>query len=140
MQRGLQSFAQLENRLEGELARAKLISQPAFPLVADDWVNGRALNEEDFKGKVVLLDFWAVWCGPCRVLGPVIEELAAHYDGAVKVVKLNVDENPETAQAYGVTSIPTVVLFHDGDVVTSLVGVQPKQQYQRALDTLIAVA
>lgn len=105
-----------------------------------------AVTDADFQSQVlesdrpVLVDFGAPWCGPCRVLGPVIEELAAEYGDAVTVAEVNVDDNPQTAQAYGIASIPTVVLFHGGDVVTSLVGALPKSKYQHALNTLIAVA
>lgn len=79
---------------------------------------------------LVLVDFWAPWCMPCRVVGPVIEEIATEYAGSVKVGKLNVDDNLQTAQAYRVMSIPTVILFKDGQPVEQVVGVARKADYQ----------
>ncbi len=96
-------------------------------------------TDENFDAEVlqsdqpVLVDVWAEWCGPCRLLGPIIEELAEQYDGSVKVGKLDVDENPQTAAAYQVSSIPTVLLFQNGEVLERFVGVQPKQRYEQAL-------
>jgi thioredoxin 1 len=82
----------------------------------------------------VLVDFWAPWCGPCRMIAPVVEELAGENAGAVKVGKLNVDEAPYSAQNYGVSSIPTLMIFNKGEVVERLVGVQPKSRLQQAID------
>lgn len=79
---------------------------------------------------LVLVDFWAPWCMPCRVVGPVIEELADEYAGSVKVGKLNVDDNLQTAQSFRVMSIPTVILFKDGQPVEQVVGVARKADYQ----------
>ena len=81
----------------------------------------------------VLVDFWAEWCGPCRLLTPTIEELASELGESAKVGKLNVDENPETAAKYRISSIPSVLVFRDGELVETLVGVQSKQQYRDAL-------
>lgn len=81
----------------------------------------------DSKG-LVLVDFWAVWCYPCQILGPIIEEIAIE-NKEVKVMKLNVDENPQTSMKYNVMSIPTVMLFKDGKLVETTIGVQPKQNY-----------
>ena len=80
-----------------------------------------------------LVDFWAGWCAPCRLLTPAIEELASELGESAKVGKLNVDENPETAAKYRISSIPSVLVFKDGELVETLVGVQSKQRYQEAL-------
>ena len=96
-------------------------------------------NEEVLKSKVpALVDFWAPWCGPCRMQGPIIEELEKDYAGKpVKIGKLNVDENGDVAQKYGVMSIPTLLLFKDGKIVEQMVGVQSKESLKGKLDALM---
>lgn len=82
----------------------------------------------------VVVDFWAPWCGPCRIVSPIIDELSSEYQSKVKVGKLNVDENPQTAQTYGVMSIPSVLFFKNGAPVKTMVGAQPKENYKKAID------
>jgi thioredoxin 1 len=100
----------------------------------------KELSDRDFETEVlqssepVLIDFWAPWCGPCRMIAPVIEELAGENLGAVKVAKINIDDSPNTAATYGVSSIPTLMLFKGGEVVDRFVGVQPKKRLQEAID------
>jgi thioredoxin 1 len=89
--------------------------------------------------ELVLVDFWAEWCPPCRKLSPVIDALADEYAGRVKVVKLNVDESPEVAGRYSIFSIPTLLLFKDGEVVEQLVGFRPKDDLKTVLDAHQAV-
>ncbi|OGR66278.1 MAG: thioredoxin [Elusimicrobia bacterium GWB2_63_22] len=86
----------------------------------------------------VLVDFWAPWCGPCRMVGPVIDELAKEYAGKVKVCKLNTDENQDTAGKYQISAIPTMLLFKGGKLVEQLVGLQPKEELKKHLDELLA--
>ena len=88
----------------------------------------------------VLVDFWAAWCGPCRAVGPSIKKLAAEFGATAKVGKLNVDENNETALRFGIRSIPAVLLFKDGQVIETFVGVRPKERYAQALDQILAAA
>ncbi|EYB68468.1 thioredoxin [Deinococcus phoenicis] len=87
---------------------------------------------------LTLVDFWAPWCGPCRIIAPVIEELAGQYEGRVKVAKLNVDDNPSVSGQYRVMSIPTMILFKDGQPVEGMVGAQPKRAFEALLDKYAA--
>ena len=84
--------------------------------------------------KLSVIDFWAEWCGPCRAIGPVIEELAKEYDGKVKVGKVNVDHNPQISMDYGITSIPDILFVKNGEVVDKLVGAQPKANFVKKIE------
>jgi len=101
-------------------------------------VSDKTFNDEIVFAPVpVLLDCWAPWCGPCRTIGPIIDQLAKDFAGKVKFAKLNVDENPATSAKYNIMSIPTMLLFKDGKVVNSLVGALPKAEIENHLRLLI---
>lgn len=106
--------------------------------MADLDLNDNIFEEQVLKSKIpVVVDFWAPWCGPCRMVSPIIEELTYEYKDKVKVGKLNVDENTQTAGKYSIMSIPTVVIFKDGRIVKTLVGAQSKDVYKTHIENLL---
>jgi len=101
------------------------------------------ITEEEFDGVIqksdvpVLVDFWAEWCGPCKMLTPILDELSAEYNGKIKIVKVNVDQQANLAARYGIRSIPTIIIFNGGEVVEQMVGMQAKEALKTKLDSLL---
>ena len=95
-------------------------------------------EESVLKAKTpVLVDFWAPWCEPCRMVAPIVNELAVEYDGQLGFVRINVDDNPKIASQYGVMSIPTLIIFKDGVPVSNIVGFRPKNELKKSLDEVV---
>jgi thioredoxin 1 len=105
--------------------------------------NVQEISDQSFEAEVlqsplpVLIDFWAPWCAPCRAIAPVVEELAKEYEGRIKVVKLNVDDNPQTPNRYGVRGIPNLILFQGGTVREQIVGAVPKRKLVEAITQVV---
>ena len=105
--------------------------------------NVTAIADDSFEREVlqsatpVLIDFWAPWCAPCRAIAPVVDEIAREYAGKLKVVKMNVDENPRTPSRYGVRGIPNLILFHGGQVKEQIIGAVPKSQLVKAIGNVV---
>lgn len=102
------------------------MSNQVLGVATDDNFESEVLKSD----KPVLIDFWAPWCGPCKAIGPIVEELAGQYKDSVKMMKLNVDDNPKAAGNYGVRSIPTLILFKDGKVLDTLTGLVPRKSLE----------
>jgi len=111
-------------------------------------MNGKyiTVNEDTFQQEVlnsdipVLVDFWAAWCGPCRMVSPIIDQLANEYEGKIKVVKVNVDENPKLAAEYDIMSIPSIFLFKNGKKVDGIIGVRSKQLFEEMINRHLEMA
>ncbi|MGE5277414.1 MAG: thioredoxin [Acidobacteriota bacterium] len=106
------------------------MSNPNIQAVSDDSFEGDILKSD----KPVLVDFWAPWCGPCRSVAPIVDDLASHYEGKLKVAKLNVDESSEVAMKYQVTSIPTFILFKEGRVADRMLGAAPRSEFLKFIE------
>ncbi len=107
--------------------------------MADIVLTDQSFKQEVLESKVpVVVDFWAPWCAPCRIVSPTIDELAKEYEGKVKVGKLNVDDNPQTASQYAIMSIPTIMIFKNGQSVKTMIGVQSKENYKKEIEAILA--
>jgi thioredoxin 1 len=103
-------------------------------------VDSQTWDQEVLKGKgLTMIDFWAVWCGPCQIIAPVVDELAQEYEGRLRVFKLNTDDNPDVASRYQIMGIPTLLFFMDGKPIDKIVGAAAKKQFKDKIDSLLAV-
>ncbi|MEN9953132.1 MAG: hypothetical protein RLZZ520_1400 [Bacteroidota bacterium] len=105
--------------------------------MAKEFTDGNFQTEVLDSDKLSMIDFWAEWCGPCRAIGPVVEELSKEFEGRVNVGKVNVDHNPQLSMNYGITSIPAILFIKNGQVVDKLVGAQPKHNFVKKIESHI---
>lgn len=107
--------------------------------MADLHITDQTFQEEVLNAKTpVLVDFWATWCAPCRIIAPIVEDLAKEYEGKLKVGKLDVDQNPQASGQFGVMSIPTLMIFKDGKPVKTMIGAQPKDVIKKSIDEALS--
>ena len=103
----------------------------------------KTFTDQNFQDEVIksntptLVDFWAPWCAPCRIVSPIIEELAKEYEGKLKVGKVNVDENPNSASRFGIMSIPSILIFRNGEPVKTMIGAQSKENYKKTIQEVL---
>jgi len=121
-------------RISSHFDKIRMVGKPLKNFKVKDHRTGREISPDALKGKVVLIDFWAPWCGPCRALTPVLEEVADENSNLV-VAKMNTDENPDTASQHGIMSIPTMMIFKKGQLVDRLVGALAKPQIMEKLQS-----
>jgi thioredoxin 1 len=105
--------------------------------MAKEFTDGNFQTEVLDSDKLTMIDFWAEWCGPCRAIGPVVEELSKEWEGKVNIGKVNVDHNPQLSTNYGITSIPAIIFIKNGQVVDKLVGAQPKASFVKKIESLL---
>ena len=107
--------------------------------MADKTFTDQTFEDEVIKNEQpVLVDFWAPWCAPCRIVSPIIEELAKEHEGKLKVGKLNVDENPNSASRFGIMSIPSILIFKNGEPVKTMIGAQSRENFKKGIDEILA--
>jgi thioredoxin 1 len=94
-------------------------------------------NDVIKSNTLVLVDFWAPWCGPCRMMAPLLEKIASQYNGKLKVVKLNTEENPDTATKYNISAIPTLIIFKNGQIINQIIGIKPLEELKKTVDEVL---
>jgi thioredoxin 1 len=119
------------------LNRKQDLKNKTYKKMAKEYNDGNFQTDVLASDKLTVVDFWAEWCGPCRAIGPVIEELSKEYDGKINVGKVNVDNNPQVSMNYGITSIPAILFIKNGQVVDKLVGAQPKGNFVKKIEAHI---
>lgn len=119
------------------MRKTALFLPPSYKInpMAKEYTDANFQTDVLQSDKLTVVDFWAEWCGPCRAIGPVIEELSKEYDGKVNIGKVNVDHNPQVSMNYGITSIPAILFIKNGQVVDKLVGAQPKANFVRKIES-----
>ena len=107
-------------------------------IMSDKTFTDQSFEDEVLKSELpVLVDFWAPWCAPCRIVSPIVEELANEYEGKIKVGKVNVDENSSTASKYGVMSIPSILIFKNGEPIKTIIGAQSKENFKKGIEEVL---
>lgn len=107
--------------------------------MAEITITDKTFEQEVLKSDIpFMVDFWAEWCQPCKIISPLIEELGRDYEGKIKVGKMNVDEHPNAAANYGIMSIPTIMIFKNGKPVETMIGVQPKENFKKSIESALA--